>query len=107
MGRGIRKVHDFNPFADEPTFMTSRDMIRLCKLNRQGLNMLEYLMREGNVYKGKFLIPCEEYLKEMKQTAKKSFYLGIDNLILWELIAKSKEVNFYYINTKFFPDVKP
>jgi hypothetical protein len=67
--------------------------------------MLRYLLSEGNVYKGTFLITTEEYLEEMDLSSAKSFYLGIDNLIVWDVIAKSKEVNFYYINTKFFPNV--
>jgi len=105
MGRGLRRVHDTDPFGSISGDIEVRDMLILCSLNKQGLNMLEYLLRDGNIYKGRFLISPEDYLSTMKLTATKSFYLGIDNLIRWDIIAKSKDVNFYYINTKFFPNV--
>lgn len=106
MGRGLRKVHDINPFVNEDLSIANRDILVLCNLNKQGLSMLRYLLKEGNVYKGKFLITTEDYLSGSELTSTKSFYLGIDNLIVWDVVAKSKEVNFYYINTKFFPNVK-
>ena len=106
MGRsGLRKEHESNPFLEEVGSMVNRDMLILCKLKRSGVNMLDYLLRNGNVYEGKFLIYPKEYLKAMGLTATKSFYLGIDNLIVWDIIAKSSELNFYYINAKFFPNV--
>jgi hypothetical protein len=107
MGRGLRHVHKVNPFDNQNTIsIENRDMLILCSLNKQGLNMLEYLLRNGNVYEKKFLVSPDDYLSEMKFTSTKSFYLGIDNLIRWDVIAKSKDVNFYYINVKFFPNVK-
>jgi len=100
-------VHKVNPFDNQNTIsIENRDMLILCSLNKQGLNMLEYLLRNGNVYEKKFLVSPDDYLSEMKFTSTKSFYLGIDNLIRWDVIAKSKDVNFYYINVKFFPNVK-
>ena len=80
-------------------------MLILCSLSKQGVDMLEYLLRDGNVYKGKFLIIAEDYLEYKKLTARKSFYLAINNLVRWDVLAKSKDVNFYYLNSKFFPNV--
>jgi len=106
MGRGLRCVHESNPFEEEVSLMDQRGMLILCSLNKQGLNLLDYLLRHGNVYEEMFVISTDDYLSATGLTSAKSFYLGIDNLIRWDVIAKSKEVNFYYINTKFFPNVE-
>ena len=100
MNRGLRCKHESDPFSDIETQqgIDKRSLLILLKLNKTGLSMLEYLTRHGHVYEGKFLITVRDYLEKMEMRSKKSFYNGIDDLVKWDVIAKSKDVNFFYIN---------
>ncbi len=103
MARGLRGVHAEDPFVDAEPTSDKELLLIICQLNKSGLNMLEYLIRNGYVYKGMFLITSKDFLASMELRAKKSYYLGIDNLVKWEVLAKSEEVGFFYFNPKFFP----
>jgi hypothetical protein len=107
MNRGLRRNHTSDPFTDEltiPNGVDKKSMLLLLKLNKQGLSMLEYLIRHGYQFEDKFLITVTDYLDKMGLRSKKSFYLGIDELVKWDVIAKSNELNFFYINPKYFPN---
>ncbi len=105
MNRGLRCSHTIDPFANKDIdLIVNREMILiLCKLNKSGLNMLEYLNKNGYVYKGMLLIDIKDFLTAMKLRSKKSFYLGIDDLVKWGILAKADQVSFYYFNKKYFP----
>jgi len=102
MGRGIRKTHIVDPFVGAEDISDKEFLLILCQLNKSGLNMLEHLVRNGHVYRGRFLISPKEFLESTGLIAKKSYYLGIDNLVKWEILAKSEEVSFFFFNPKFF-----
>ena len=104
MNKGLRCSHQEDPFDTDQLdrCITRRELLVICNLNKMGLNMYRYLLKEGYVYKGRFLIMINDYLKATGQRSKKSFYLGIDELIKWDIIAKSDELNFYYFNIKYF-----
>jgi hypothetical protein len=105
MNRGLRCVHQSDPFLDTPvsTGLTKEEMKIIFQLNKEGMNMLKYLFKHGYEYDGKFLIKMKEYLDIMDLRSNKSFYNGISDLIKWDIIAKSEDANFYYINHKYFP----
>tara|TARA_R110002126_G_scaffold94290_3_gene222685 strand:+ start:1382 stop:1702 length:321 start_codon:yes stop_codon:yes gene_type:complete len=102
MGRGIRRTHTVDPFGEAEEMSNKELLLILCQLNKPGLNMLEHLVRDGYVYKGRFLISPKDFLKSSGLIAKKSFYLGIDNLVKWNILAKSDDVSFFYFNPKIF-----
>lgn len=102
MARGLRGLHAVDPFNEADTIDSKEMLLIICQLNKSGLNMLEYLVRNGYVYKGKFLITPKDFLEAMELRAKKSYYLGIDNLVKWDVLAKSEDVSFFYFNKNFF-----
>ena len=102
MGRGIRKTHTEDPFVESEDMTDQEFILIMCQLNKSGINMLEHLVRNGYVYKGRFLISPKEFLESTGLIAKKSFYLGIDNLVKWNILAKSEDVSFFYFNPKIF-----
>ena len=97
-----RRTHSEDPFLNDPDIPVEELILILCQLNRSGVNMLEHLVRNGYVYKGRFLISPKDFLESTGLIAKKSFYLGIDNLIKWNILAKSEDVSFFYFNSKIF-----
>jgi len=105
MNRGLRCSHTSDPFAvqDIDLTVTKEMLLIICKLSKSGMNMLEYLNKNGYVYKGMFLIDIKDFMETTKLRSKKSFYLGIDNLVKWDILAKTDQVGFYYFNQKYFP----
>lgn len=103
MNKGLRGVHKEDPFKDIAVISDKEFLLTICQLNKTGLIMFEYLIRNGYVYKGMFLISYKDFMAEMKLRSKKSYYNGIDNLLKWDVLAKSEDVSFFYFNPKFFP----
>ena len=97
-----RRTHKDDPFGEGEELTDQEFLLIICQLNKSGLNMLEYLVRNGYVYKGMFLITPKDFLEHTELRAKKSYYLGIDNLVKWDILAKSEETSFFYFNPKFF-----
>lgn len=104
MNRGFKKIYSEDPFLDSdvPPNNTKELIILICKLNKTGLLLLEYIARNGYVYKGKLLITPKEFMETTELRSKKSFYNGLDDLIEWGVIAKSEDLGFYYFNKKIF-----
>jgi hypothetical protein len=106
MNRGFKKVYEENPYygdSNENLHAFRQVMLTVCQLNKTGVVMLEYLIKNGYVYKGKLLITSKEFLQTTELKSKKSFYNGLDDLLKWEVIAKSEDVGFFYYNPKYFP----
>ncbi len=102
MSRGLRRTHKEDPYTKDRGISEKELILTICQLNKSGLNMLEYLIRNGYVYKGRFLITPKDFLESMKLRSNKSYYLGIDNLVKWDILAKSEDVSFFYFNRNFF-----
>lgn len=102
MNKGLRGVHKEDPFKDITLISDKEFLLTICQLNKTGLVMFEYLIRNGYIYKGMFLISYKDFMTEMKLRSKKSYYNGIDNLLKWDVLAKSENVSFFYFNPKFF-----
>lgn len=106
MNRGFKKIYQENPFygdSEENLQALKQVLLTVCQLNKTGVIMLEYLAKNGYVYKGKLLITSKDFLETTELRSKKSFYNGIEDLIKWDLIAKSEDVGFFYYNPKYFP----
>ncbi len=102
MSKGLRAVHTEDPFKKSPEQSTKEMILTICQLNKTGLVMLEYLLKNGYIYKGTFLISYKDFMEVMKLKSKKSYYNGIDNLIRWRVIARTDDAVFFYFNPKFF-----
>lgn len=92
-----------NPFVLERSYLTIEDLCDLCCINKTGLVLLKFLNETRNIYDSKFHISVDDFLKEQKSLSRKSFYLGVNELIKFNVIAKTKDVNLFFINPKFFP----
>jgi hypothetical protein len=110
MGRSLRKEWEDNPFKELFFYYKDSDkeirneiVSTLLKLNKNGLNMVEYLHKDPCVYREAFVIIASDFCKSLNLKSTKSYYLAIDNLIKNKVLAKSKEVNFYFYNPLFFP----
>jgi hypothetical protein len=55
------------------------------------------------LFRGQFVITYLDFSEKTKLRSKKSFYLGVDNLIRYGLIAKTEEAGFFYFNPNYFP----
>ncbi len=106
MNRGFKKVYEENPYygdSNKNHYAFKQVLLTVCQLKKTGVIMLEYLAKNGYVYKGKLLITSKDFLETTELRSKKSFYNGIEDLIKWDLIAKSEDVGFFYYNPKYFP----
>ena len=105
MAKGFRAIHESNPFPQNRSnnLFDVKSMIVLCNLSKSALVMIEYLNKEGCVFEDKFFIPISDYLEKVQFKSRKSYYVGIDELIKFDILAKTKDANFFYINPKYFP----
>jgi len=103
MSKGLRGTYKEDPFKDIAVISDKEFLLTICQLNKTGLIMFEYLIRNGYVYKGMFLISYKDFMAEMKLRSKKSYYNGLDNLLKWDVLAKNEDVSFFYFNPKYFP----
>lgn len=106
MNRGFKKIYKDSPWENESNVNLQaykQVLLTICQLNKTGVVMFEYLVKNGYVYKGKLLVTSKDFLLDTDLKSKKSFYNGIEDLIKWDLIAKSEDVGFFYYNPKYFP----
>ena len=106
MNRGFKKIHKDNPYEGESNVNLHayrQVLLTICQLNKTGVLTLEHLVKNGYVYRNKFLLTSKEFLEATELKSKKSFYNGIEDLLKWDMIAKSEDVGFFYFNPKYFP----